>query len=100
MFSADHGSLIFEQSFENIIEDADFYNNPVSISTSTFGVFMTDKKVYGVRLNIANETYRNFQVLGSRDFEQKPKIIRAIKQKSNFKAMLYNDVTDEMEIFT
>ena len=61
---------------------------------------MTDRSVYGVKLNIANATHRGFKVLGSRDFEQKPKFIRAIKQKSSFKAMLYNDLTDEMEIFT
>ena len=61
---------------------------------------MTNKSVYGVKLNIANATHRGFKVLGSRDFEAKPKFIRAIKQKSSFKAMLYNDLTDEMEIFT
>jgi hypothetical protein len=39
-------------------------------------------------------------MLGSREFDEKPSFIRAIKQKSSFKAMLYNELTDEMEIFS
>ena len=100
MRSADHGELIFEQSFDHIIEKADFFQNPVSVSTSTFGAITTNTSVYGLRLSLQNSTHRSFKILGSRELDQKPTFMRAIKQKSSFKVMLYNDITDEMEIFS
>lgn len=39
-------------------------------------------------------------MLGSRDLEYKPTFVRAIKQKTSFKVMLYNEVSDEIEIFS
>lgn len=49
---------------------------------------------------MANSTHQTLKVLGKKEFSESPAMIRAIKQKGNFKALLYNDLTDELEIWS
>jgi hypothetical protein len=53
-----------------------------------------------VKLNIANSTHKSIKILGKKSLSESPRIIKAIKQKGSFKALMYNDGTDEMEIYS
>ena len=49
---------------------------------------------------MGNSTSKHLTVLGKKEFDEAPALIRAIKQKGNFKALLYNELTDELEIWS
>lgn len=97
MLSADHGHVIFETTFETQIEKADFFQNPVSIQTSTYGLLKSNDTIFAVKLNIANSTAKSLNIVGRKKWENHG-MIRAIKQKASFKAVL--QLSDELEVWS
>ena len=58
-----------------------------------------DRTLYSVKMTLANATESSFRLLGHIQLEFTPKLVRAIKQKQVSKVLLYDDLSNELQIY-